>query len=310
MKSKTLIFILLILVVILGVNYYLENKNGDRTLLADLVEADTSAITAFSIYPNEFDKQEVRFVRGNDDWKVQYDGKSVNADKSTIFAMLRDLQDLKPTRLASTSKDKWEKYEVTDSLGLSAKIEVDGDVVADLVFGKFDYNQQKQSAASYVRLADQDEVYAVKAYLSMTFNREPEAFRNRSLIMADQFKWTRVTYTYPGDSSFVLTKDGNGYWMADGMAVDSLACANYLASMSRLGGHTYVDEFDPAVATPSHTITFEGENVETITLNAYPWDHPHYQVLVSSKNPSTYISGNNDLFNRTFVPRSKLMMQQ
>ena len=302
MKSKTLILILILLVIILGANYYIENKKGDRTLLADFIEADTSEITAFRIYPNEFGKKEVKFLREDNHWAVEYDGKHVKADKSTMMSMLRDLQDLKPSRLASTSEKKWEKYEVTDSLGVEAKIEVEGEMVSDLIFGKFDYNQQTRSAASYVRINGENETYAVKAYLSMTFNRKPDAFRDRSLIMADKFNWTRVIYDYPGDSSFVLSRDTAGYWTANGLPVDSITCANYLSSMARLGGNGFVDEFEPSTATPDYTITFEGENIDKITLDAYNYSAPHNHVIVSSENPSTVVSGTDDLFNRTFVP--------
>ena len=281
MKSKTLIIIFAVLIVILGINYFMEKQQGDRTLLGDLVEADTSALTAISIYPKSNGKQEIRFEKEGDEWILVFEDKKVTADKNTLQSILREIQDLKPSRLASSSESKWEKYEVTDSLGIGVKIEVDGDVIADLIFGKFDYNQQTRKAVSYVRLTGKDKVYAVDGYLSMTFDRDIESFRDRSLIMADQMQWTRVTYSYPGDSSFVLIKGDDGRWLADGMMVDSLVCANYLSSMARLGGSVFVDDFDISQNTPSHTITFEGENMEVITLNAYPAAPVHGHVLNS-----------------------------
>lgn len=308
MKSKTLIIIFAILIVILGITYFVEKQKGDRTLLADLVEADTSAITAIEIYPKSAGKKEIRFEKVGDEWMLVSGDKKFTTDDNSMKAMLREIQELKPSRLASSSEDKWEKYEVTDSLGTFVKMEVDGDVVADLIFGKFDYNQQTQKAASYVRLAGKDKVYAVDGYLSMTFDRDRESFRDRSLILADQLQWTRVTYSYPGDSSFVLQKDEAGYWTTDGMQIDSIACANYLASMARLGGTVFVDEFDPSQNTASHSITFEGENMDVITLDAYLAAPVHGHVLVSSQNPSTVMSGNNGLFDRVFIPKSNLYL--
>jgi hypothetical protein len=75
--------------------------------------------------------------------------------------------------------------------------------------------------------------------------------------------------------------------------------------MARLGGTVFVDDFETSQSTPSHSITFEGENLEVITLDAYPAASPHGHVMVSSENPTTILSGNNDLFSRTFVPKAK-----
>lgn len=302
MKSKTLIIIFAVLIVILGINYFVEKQKGERTLLGDLVEADTSDLTAITVYPKMEGKKKIRFEKDGESWVLVQEDKKLAADKNAMQAMFTEIQNLKPSRLASSSEDKWEKYEVTDSLGMRVTMEANGKINADLIFGKFDYNQQTQKAASYVRIKGKDKVYAVDGYLSMTFDRGSESFRDRSLIMADQLQWTRVTYSYPGDSSFVLQKDTTGHWFADGMPVDSITCANYLASMARLGGSVFVDDFDIAQNIPSHTMTFEGENMDVITLNAYPADPVHGHVLNSSENPNTVVSGNNDLFNRTFVP--------
>lgn len=305
MKSKTLIIILVVLGAALAINYYIENKTGDRTLLGDLVAADTTELTAISVFPKVNNKEEVRFVKDGDTWALELEGKKVSADKNAIQSILREIQNLKPARLASTSEEKWEEYEVTDSLGIQAKMEVDGKVVADLIFGKFDFNQQTRAASSYVRINGEDEVYAVNGYLSMTFDREAEGFRDRTLINADQSQWTRISYSYPGDSSFVLTKGEDGYWLADGQAVDSISCANYLSSMSRLGGNVFADDFDASTSTPSHSITIEGENIEPITLDAYVADPAYGYVINSSQNKGIYMSGNNDVFNRSFVNKAK-----
>ncbi|MEA3444159.1 MAG: DUF4340 domain-containing protein [Bacteroidota bacterium] len=309
MKSKTLLIILAILVILLSLNYYMDIKKGDRTLLADLVDADTSEISTISIYPKAFNKKEIKFIKEGDEWMLAFDDIKTGTDENTMKSILGEIQNLKPARLASTSDSKWEKYEVNDSLGIEVKITDNDGELTELVFGKFDYNQQNRKSASYVRLAGEEEVYAVDGYLSMTFDRGPESFRNRSLIEANHLLWTRITYNYPGDSSFVMISE-KGRWHIDGIGTDSLSTTNYLASMSRLGGNQFVDDFDISQSTPSHTIVFEGENLETITLDAYPTGDAHGYAIVSSENKHAIVSGGSDLFDRTFISKNTYLTGQ
>ncbi len=309
MKSKTLIIILAILVVILGINYFMEKKKGDRTLLADLVEADTSTISTIAIYPKSYNKEEIKFLKEGDEWMVAFEDVKVGTDENTMKSILRDIHGLKPSRLASTSDEKWEKYEVTDSLGIEVKITDNEGEETHLIFGKFDYNQQSRKSASYVRIAGEDEVYAVEGYLSMTFDRTPESFRDRTLINGDHLTWSRVTFTYPGDSSFVMTNE-EGLWHYDGIVGDSISSMNYLASLARLGGNQFVDDFDLSMSAPTHTIVIEGENLETVTLDAYPSGAPHGYVVVSSENKYAKVSGSSGLFDRTFISKNKYILKQ
>ncbi len=308
MKIKALLIILVALIVIFGISKFYDNKKGESTMLTDLVDVDTSEITAIYFYPKEFDKKEIKLFKENNKWNLSYDDKVVAADENSINSILVQIDGLKPKRLVANSKDKWEKYEVTDSLGIVVKIESNGNLVSNLVIGKFDYNQNTRAGTSYVRLKDDKKVYLTDGFVSMAFNRSPDTYRNRSLINADSKDWTRISFNYPADSSFVLTKN-NDSWIIDGVQVDSMATANYINSLSRLGGNGFVDEdLNTSISQPDYTITIEGNNLNPITLDAYNAAALNDIVIVSSQNKDSKFSGNaGKIFERIFVGKQKFV---
>ena len=72
--------------------------------------------------------------------------------------------------------------------GTMVKIKDKDKEIAALIIGKFAYNKsdspysQRGSADTYVRLMNDDKVYAVAGYLNMIFNRSVNGFRNGQLV--------------------------------------------------------------------------------------------------------------------------------
>ena len=308
MKIKALILVLLVLVTIFVISKLYDGKKGESTLLTDLIEVDTADISGICFYPQSYDKKELKLHKVGNEWKLSYDDKTVTADQNAIKSILTELDGLKPKRLVSNSEEKWEKYELTDSLGTSIRIESNGEIVTSLMLGKFNYNEQTRTGVSFVRLTDDTKVYSTDGFISMAFNREPNTFRNRSLIQAESNDWTRITFNYPADSSFTLSSN-NGTWMLDGLQVDSMTTANYVSSLSRLGGNDFIDDdFNSTMAQPDYTITIEGANQSIITLDAYNIVSLNDIAIVSSQNIDSKFSGNSgDIFKRTFVSKHKFV---
>lgn len=283
---------------------------GESTLRAYLIDVDTSEISGMYLYPTANDFKEIKFFKEGNNWKIDNDGSIIMADNNTLKSMMVELGGLRVVRLASNNKDKWAKYEVTDSLGTKVKIESDGKIVSTIILGKFDYNQETRVASNYVRIEGEDRVYVANGYASMSFNRDLASFRNRSLIETDISGWNRITYNYPGDSSFVLVMT-DGYWMADGLATDSMATANYVSSLSRLGGSGFVDNADINLSQPQFSVVIEGANASPITIEAFADYSTEDFIIVSSENSEGKFSGlAGDLFSRIFVGKSKFAPRQ
>ena len=189
LNYKKLIIIVAILLVIVVIVELINSGKGERSFKSDLVEIDTSKVSEIYLYPKAEDFEEIKISRLKQGWKVEHEGQAYNADGSVIYNMLTELILLKPERVAANDKLRWEEFEVTDSTGVRIKVYENRKIVADVIIGKFSYQQPSNPYAqrqgkmtTYVRITEEPEVYAVNGFLSMTFNRDINSFRNKNLV--------------------------------------------------------------------------------------------------------------------------------
>lgn len=274
---------LLAVVVIVGL---LDARKGNRTFKSQLVNVNADEITAIEIYPKAAAGKLIRIYLENEKWKVESEGKKYNADGANATRMIAELNEMKAKSVAATGKDKWKQFEVTDSLGTRVKLMKGADVLADVIIGKFSF-QQPRSTTSYVRLTDDKEVYGVEGMLAMSFNRNLNAFRDRTVIKSNKNDWTRLTFSYPADSSFVLEKRDNK-WMIGDMQADSAKVAQYFSRIANLTDGSFADE-KPAIS-PTHRLTIEGNNMmQKVEIKGYYTDPDNF-VFESNLNPDTWFN--------------------
>ena len=78
----------------------------------------------------------------------------------------------------------WSAFnEILDALELKSPL-VEGSILGDIYIGSFSYNQTTRKPKTYVRLNKEKDVFAVEGYLSMTFNRDLNGLRNKSIFGA------------------------------------------------------------------------------------------------------------------------------
>jgi hypothetical protein len=280
---------------------------------------DTALVTAIEITPKGNDKANVSLVKENGTWSVQSEGKSFSADQTIANSLLAELQRMKPERKAATNKDSWGKFEVTDSTATIVKVKAGKKEELDIYLGKFSYIQPKNpmpqqqqyggmpqgTMLTYVRRGDEEEVYSVEGFLTMTFNREVNDFRNKTVIKSNRFDWDRLSFTYP-DSSFSLYKE-NEKWMIDGLMADSLSVVEYLKGISSINSSAFVDDIQPSNSI--YSLKIEGANFAApIIINASPADSIHQFLITSSQNKDVYFSGSDaELAGKIFVGKTELM---
>jgi hypothetical protein len=296
----------------------IDNKattNRNRTFNSELTSIDTSKVTAISVYP-KLKKDKIELIKTGKDWYVTIDNKKYVADENSILNILATLASMKATRVAAKDKSAWGEFEVTDSAASHVMINEGKKVTADLYIGKFSYKQpkdanpymqQRGTLTSYVRLAGEEEVYAVEGILSMAFNRDANDFRNHTLIKSENEKWTRLTFTRP-DGSYSLTKQ-NGRWMVDGLLADSAAVAGYFNSISWLSNGSYIDESLIQSPTASLELSIEVENLpQPIRIKAMNADTTNVYAISSSLNEGNYFSGKaSGLLEKIFVEKTKFL---
>jgi len=283
----------------------MDAKKGNRTFKNDLVEVVADEVSSIELYPKAANGNLIKLFRENDMWKVESEGKKYNADQSTAGRMISELNNMKTKSVVATKKESWEKFEVTDSLGTQVKLLKGTEILADVVIGKFSFSQPR-NMTSYIRLSDDKEVYGVDGMLGMSFNRNLNSFRDRTIIKSNKTDWTKLTFSYPADSSFVLEKKGEK-WMIGDMETDSAAVVNYFNSITNLSDGSFAEQKPVAAAT--HKLTIEGNNgMQKVEINGYFSDEDNF-VLESNLNPDTYFN-NKETANKVFVSVMKLIELQ
>ncbi|MBN2347656.1 MAG: DUF4340 domain-containing protein [Bacteroidales bacterium] len=315
-KLSTLLFIFIILLVLVSVLLLHDSKKGDRSFRSDLVEMDTAKVTSIIIIPRSDKDQPVKIKKQGSGWKVTVEAKDYNADKNSINSMLSSLTELKSLRVAATDKSKWESFEVNDSLATRVQIKAGKKKITDIYIGKFFYKQpqnpnpysrnQMGKMTTYVRLQGDKEVYAVDGFLSMIFNRKAGDFRDKTVIMSNKSDWSRLTFTYPADSSFILYNE-SGRWMIDGILADSANVVNYLNKISRLSSSEFADNQQPLNASPDFKLSVEGAS--PIQVKAYAAaDSLNAYLVSSSMNEGVFFNGIKDgLMDKLFIGKSELI---
>ena len=318
-NNKVLAIVFVVLLAFVVLTNLLDARRGDRTFRNEIFDIDTADISSITIDPKGFDREDVRIFKTSDGWNVSSGEKEYPADKNIVRNILGELAGMTAQRVAATKEDNWKKYEVTDSLATKVLVETGKDD-ALLYIGRFSYRQprnpqqmqmpygqQQGTMSTYVRLGNEDEVYSVEGFIGMTFNREVDDFRNRTVIKSSRFDWEELSFSYPADSSFTLSRTDQG-WFADGIKADSTLVADYLQTASNLSSSHFVDDVQ-SQGSPLFELQVKGAELkQPITVQAHLADSVYQYYVSSSQNPGVYFNGAQaELADKIFIGKSELL---
>lgn len=310
----TLVIVFAILLSLIVLVYIHRSVKGERTFSKEIIQTDTSDISAI-IISSAIEGDYLRLYRSGNQWMVMQNDKSFRADAMKANEILNILANMKPERVAAINDNKWKDFDVSDSTGILVKIEKNKKIREQLMIGRFSYQQppntgeynyyyqQRGRMLTYVRRIGDKSVYIVDGFLRMTFTKDLDSYRDKTLIRGIKDNWTKITFSYPADESFVLEKR-NGIWAVNFTPADSNQVLNYLRTLENLS-HAYFVNEEPQ-GESSHKIRIEGNNMPApIELIACPVDTINKYTIRSSMNPDTWFSGaQGNLFDRVFVSKN------
>lgn len=321
LNIKTLVIILVILAAVILIIDLMGDK--ERSFRSEIVEVDTANVTAVHIII-PMGNVEIILSRsgGSADWSVLSEGHKYPADVNVVRNILSQLIDLKAERVAATSRDKWDQYEVSDSTGTRVILMDGKKEVADIYIGKFSYaqppqggqqnqyQQQRGKMTSFVRVEDEKEVYAVDGFLKMSYQNDVNSYRNKSLVNVNKDDISRLVFNYPDNENFNLTKN-NDHWLIEGQIADSANAVGYLNKIYRLTSSNFVDPSTIKISDATYSLRIEGNNFTPIELMAYPSDTITGYVVTSSVNPGAEFDGlKSKLFEKLFVGQSEFLPEE
>lgn len=301
-KNIRLIAVLVILVAAYAGLKLFKNTGRSKSFREELVVIDTSKVDRIIITKsgNSFEVS-----KDTDQWKVAIPGnKKVEATGTSVHNALGALLRIQPDRIATRDPEKWVDYQV-DSSGTRVQVFENNTNTLDLVLGRFGVHGQQQFH-TFVRLSEDKEVYAANNFMGISFPTDPNGFRNSRFLQIASDSITQVTFNYPGDSAFILSKSSDQWYIGNNPA-DSTKTASFLSGLRYVNGSDFVDDVEPAaLINPTLSVSIQANGLtDHVKLEAY--SHPLYgYILHSSYNPRAYFS-DGSLLTKIFKGQSELL---
>ncbi len=300
--NKRLLIIFLVLLGIYGISK-LSSTKKTRSFQAELVRIDTTKMTQIVI--NAPKEAEFTLSRQDDgSWWVSNGKVSAPALRSVLTPMLASLSYIKARRVAAKHPSRWADFQVDSTQGTRIRVYQGDRLLEDLTVGKFNFDPQLQSASAYMRLTNQDEVYEVDGFVAMNLAQDFNSFRKKTLTRIARAQIRSIASQ--GPLSWLLERDSSA-WKLNGEPADSAQVARYLATISSVSGHTFVDDFDPNTAgAPVHVLRIEQteDTLSPVVVQCW-YDTTRTQpfILHSSQNEHAFFaSDSSGLFQRLFLP--------
>lgn len=304
MNNKTLLIIFVALLAAWGLSQMNSGKRN-RSFKTDLIQIDTASITTINLYPKSDEQKEITLSKENGMWVATQGTVTTKANQSAIKALIGNLGLIKTKRIAAKKQEKWKDYEVEETSGSRVKVFAGSQLLEDFIVGRFSFNQQTRSGLSFVRLTNEDEVYAVDGFLSMTMSQGFDSYRVKEFIKLNTGDITSLTLTN-NDGTVRQFSAINGQWTKEGNPIDSTTMATYLTGIQNTFGGNFVDGLEEGTLSSQlfKTLTIAGNNlVSSISVNCYRdinREKP-YLMRSSQNKDAVFESGEDGIYEKVFT---------
>jgi hypothetical protein len=294
-KNRTLI-LGVILMVALAIYLFLEyNQNNEKNYRTQLPELDTATISQIVVTPPSGADQIV-LIKDVHQWIVKSGDESYQADMNIIESLMQNLDQAGVKSVASTSSDNWEEFQISDDLGTRISFEKTDHAANDIVIGKFDYiqannpnpkpysRQPQGEMLSYVRVDDEESVYAIDGMIALGLGKTINDYRDKRIINIQKESINKLEFKYTDKPGSQLERQNEKWMFPDGTAADSALMAKYLNSISRMRGKEFASTKQiPTDENASLTITYDGSKM--LDVKMYLPDTSSTYIY-SSQNPT------------------------
>jgi hypothetical protein len=306
LNTKILIIVLVVLAAIFALSRVFRQPGLESNLRKTLVSVDTTKVTEVRIQPSSNRTSEIKLFKEGKNWNVVADKQKSVTDLASVKSMLGQLLDLRTQRLASRKKEKWETYNVGDK-GTHVTIYEGSKKVADLNIGKTGFVQNGNGrfggAYTYVRLSDENEVYTVDGFLESQFNRSYNDWRNKAFLRLNRDDITKLTFKYPADSGFVVTKK-DSVWYVGNEKADLNKTQNFLGQLAFKNLNDFADGFAEPGSAP-FTLLIEGKN--GMLASAEGWRDGDKWTMKSTEQSGVYFSATNSIVKDFWVGKKSFL---
>ena len=293
MNNKKLMLVLLVLVGIYGLSQVFSSEK-DRSFNSDLIQLDTAAVNSLVLNTKADGFETVKLQKENGNWLISKNNFTTKASSNAVNNLFNSLTTIKAKRIVAKNPDKWVDYEVEEGKGSRIQVFENGTVKEDFILGRFNFNQQTRSATSYIRLNNENEVYAIDGMTTMGLTQNFDAFRNKQLVSVNTNDLKIIRIEDNNSENSLELKKLNNTWSIDENPVDSTKIAEFTKGLANLAGAEFINDFDELKANELlfQQLTITADNlIEPISIQCYQ-DTARAKpfIIHSSQNPDAYFA--------------------
>jgi hypothetical protein len=293
-----------LLAVVVGV-YLTDRGKGERSFKESLVQTDSDKIDQIQLLPKNVKERGIEFKRSSGNWTVSQNGTGYPADNSAVMDLISLLNPLKTESVVSRNPEHFKDYDLVDSIATRVKLMQGSIVIADLLIGKLEMSSN-QNMSTFVRPFNDKVVYSVAGYLSMNANRNIDSFRSPKVVDGNKADWSKLEFTYPADSSFILEKQSEGKWHIGMDAINLADVDKFLDPLQNLNNSKFAAHLPPS--GPIYKLKISGNKLAVpVELEGYA-DSSKNIVISSSLNNGNLFEGK-ELMDKVF-PGKKLFLKK
>lgn len=277
------------------------NKPSERSFKEVLVEVDTASINKIIFFPKG-DVGKIVLTKNAGRWQADNGIKNVNATPSSIQAFLAPVTKIKAEQLISKNASKWVDYEVDDVNGKKIELYNGDKVLSSFYVGRFNFNQNTRSAKSYMRLANENDIYVVDGFLSMTYEKQFDDFRNKKLVNNILAAKVSSLSVQSQESDFKIEKDMSNNWIGPNDAsLDSIAVMNVVNAFINMTGNEIDDNFIRDETKHLAKISLNSDKDEVQVIDIYNKGDNEFILVGSSNNEVFFESDSTGLFKKAYL---------
>ena len=300
-----LLGILAVLILVFLALEYFGNQSRSSSFKETLVEIDTLNASRMVITKGTEDPFELN--RSGDGWELTLtNNKNVRAMKSSVKSSMASLQSIKPARIVANQEDRWAEYQV-DTAGTRVEIFEGETKSLDLLIGRFGVKGQREFY-TYVRLFEENEVYAADGFMGISFGSEPGSYRFKEILRFVKDSLDQFSFNYPGDSSFMMIRSEQKNWIIEGLESDSASTQTFINGVRFLSGTEFVDDLIRSdLGDPSYSVLLRRRGSDDLRIEAFS-DPTHNWIINSNHNPDSWFADpDRILINKLFPGRAQLL---
>lgn len=300
LDNRTLLIILILLAVAFVATRLFRTPAREGNIDAAFTEIDTASIDQIIVQPAIENHRTISFQKEEKGWSVKHDKIDARANIALVNNMLTRLASLKPERVVTRKPEKWDDYHVADSTSTSVSILSDGEAIADLKVGK------ENMGVTYLREASDETVFAMTGSFSSTFNQKFNDFRDQSFVKLNEDSIQKVTFDYPADSGFVLTKTAD-QWMIGNQKTDSARTQTFLGNLTHKTIDDFADDFS-GEKQPDAVVTL---HMGTNSFKIRAWKQSFAAwILASDEQPNVYFLDKGNLISEKVLRGKRWFLKE